>query len=239
MRMKMKTKLLFCAALFLSGVLYANAQASLIGALEKKDATEMNEKDLKEQEKQLSGEATKPEQKRSGFEISYLGVEDGFGLDFSLLMKGFYLSGGMTNGKDVKYGGKTIMQNIKGWYAGVGYNYRYYIVPRFYIEGRAGILYSHSSYEYKSGSDNRSSRAIPSNYGQNHSSSSSSSSSWEKESNGGIGLGIAPQIGICLFQAKSGSDLCLIGGYHWTFAEFKFDKEHKNDYFSVGIAVNF
>ena len=234
----MKTKLFFCVSMLCLSALHVNAQTSLIGLAEKKNATEMKEEDDSwEKEKRLDEETSNPEQKRSGFEISYLGVEDGYGLDFSLLAKGFYLGGGVTNGKDVKYGGETIARNRKGWYVGVGYNYRYYISSRFYIEGRARILYAHNSAEYNMGEVRSSSRAIPSNLGQNH--SSSSSSSWEKESDGGIGFGIAPQIGICLYQAKSGSDICLIGGYHWIFSEFKFDKEHKSDYFSVGLAVNF
>lgn len=150
----------------------------------------------------------KNEKSRSGMDFSYHAVENGFGLGFSMIFDYVVLNFSSISGDTDKY----ITKN-DAWRAGLGGNYRYWIANFIYAEGQAGIEYSHASLEYKIDSKNK-----------------------KKESDGNIGLFVTPRIGLKLFKLWD-IDWGVTAGYRWDFNKFKFDKEHTDDYFTIGISA--
>ena len=106
---------------------------------------------------------------------------------------------------------KSITKN-KGWRAGIGYNYRHWLTNRLYVEGIAGVQYSHATIEV---------------YG-------------EKESDGNLGLWASPKVGVLLFNIGGKTEPMWIGlqaGYRWDVNEFKFKKGYTADYFTIGFVI--
>ena len=56
---------------------------------------------------------------------------------------------------------------------------------------------------------------------------------WDTWGKGYFYVGATPRVGLN-FNGYS-----IFAGYRWDFLDFKFDKEHKGDYFTVGIAKLF
>lgn len=145
---------------------------------------------------------------QSGFDLSYLAVENGFGLGFSMIFNYVVVNFSGIIGDTDKY----ITKN-NAWRAGIGGNYRYWFVNFLYAEGQAGVEYSHASIEYKIDKNNK-----------------------EKDSDGNVGLFVTPRIGLKLFKLWD-IDWGITAGYRWDFNKFKFDKDHTDKYFTIGISA--
>ena len=76
-----------------------------------------------------------------------------------------------------------------------------------YIEGSAGVQYTHAKMQLK-GED--------------------------AKSDGNFGLFVTPKVGVKLFTWDE-TIWGVQAGYRWDFAEFKFSKEYTADYFTIGI----
>lgn len=170
------------------------------------------------------------EQKNSSVEFDYLNIEKGFGLGMNFVFNHILVTCATNSGNE----NNDYFRNASGWYAGLGYNYRYYFSNSFFIEGRAGVAYYHGSYEYKTETSSNKTRNAPLQLGKDK----TSSTKWEKESNGEFGMFISPRIGLKLFKIW-GNDLNVVAGYRWDFQKFKFKKENTADYFTAGISCAF
>lgn len=116
-----------------------------------------------------------------------------------------------------------------GWQIGIGGNYRYNISKVFYVEGRAGIGYYHWStkYKYQSGE-----KEVGPSWGNHH--TTVATYDYEKNTANEAELYVSPRVGVHLFK-----NLSIVAGYRWDFVKFKFDKEHTNDYFTIGASWGF
>jgi hypothetical protein len=90
----------------------------------------------------------------------------------------------------------------------VGGNYRYHIVKQFYVEGRMLAGWYNWNTKIKTGK----------------------SSSDEVNTNKAF-IGINPRIGLD-FDGWG-----ISAGYRWDYVDFKFDKDHKFDRFTIGISI--
>ena len=137
-----------------------------------------------------------------GLSIEYQAIENAFAAGFNIVYNHFGLLLSMVEGETNSYVTKN-----SGWRVGAGYNYRYWLNKSVYVEGTAGVEYSHSKVEYKEG---------------------------EGEKGGNFGLFATPKVGIKLFKWDD-TDWGIQAGYRWDFNKFKFSKEYTADYFTVGI----
>ena len=143
-----------------------------------------------------------------GASLEYLGIEDGFGLSYNLIIDHFLLSGRLISGET-----NSVVKSNEAWSVGVGYNYRYWLAKYLYVEGQAGVEYTHATLEYKD-----------------------SNKKTVKDSNGDFGLFLTPRIGLKLFKLWD-TDWGVVAGYRWDFNKFKFSKENTSDYFTIGLSV--
>ena len=122
----------------------------------------------------------------------------------------------------------TVKDNA-GWQIGIGGNYRYNISKVFYVEGRAGIGYYHwsSKYRYQSGE-----KEVGPSWGNHH--TTVATYDYKKNTANEAELYVSPRVGIHITKNFS-----IVAGYRWNFIKFKFDKEHTNDYFSIGASWGF
>ena len=146
------------------------------------------------------------EKSSASFDLSYQGIENGFGLGMTWVFNHFAINFSWLEGDTNQY----ITKN-EGWRAGIGLNYRHWLSDFFYIEGQAGIEYTHATLKMKGG---------------------------DKYSDGDFGLFLTPRIGIPLINISDGK-LGIVAGYRWDFNKFKFSKENTADYFTIGILGTF
>ena len=179
-----------------------------------------NKKELKEELKESNGSQVLEEKRNSGFEASYMALDGGFGIHYGFIFDGIALGGKFISGDENDY-----LRSNTGWGINLGYNWRHWLGKSFYIEARAGIQYLHQSYEYVAGTKTTTKVIL----GKTH---TFTSKVWKKESDGKLGLFLTPRIGLAL-----GESFAITAGYEWDFAEFKFDKGHTNDYFTIGLSV--
>lgn len=157
-----------------------------------------------------------------GLEVSYVKPEKGWGLDFTVAGKYFFFGGTTLFGKTTD----NIRDN-NAWRIGLGANVRHYLSNNFYIEGRTGLYYAHTSYEYKAGTHEEP-RYMLGGYRY------ITVTDWKKESEGDIAFAIKPTIGID-FSPKFG----IFVGYDIMWAKLKFDSDHKSDFWTFGLSFNF
>ena len=69
-------------------------------------------------------------------------------------------------------------------------------------------------------------------YGDNKKVYTTAVQKWDETSDGNFGLFVTPRVGLVL-----GKSIALTAGYEWNFLDFKFDKEHRSDYFTVGLSI--
>ena len=152
---------------------------------------------------QQVGESSE-EQPLGGFDLSYQALDGGFGMGLTWVFNSLVLNFSWLAGDTDKY-----IEKNEGWRAGVGFNYRHWLSDFLYIEGQAGLEYSHVTVKIKGG---------------------------DSESDGNLGLFVTPRVGIPLLtigDAKWG----IVAGYRWDFNKFKFKKEYTDDYFTIGIVA--
>ncbi|MBO7590299.1 MAG: hypothetical protein J6T05_01765 [Prevotella sp.] len=169
-----------------------------------------------------------------GLDIDYYGVEKGWGVGVEV-HKGFLLGFIYNHGETNDY----VTSNYS-WGMHLGYNYRYWIIPNsLYIEGRFGVGYADAKLEITTTTTKT--RTTEGRYIAGHylEGKTYTYEEKQKENLGGSDfyLMMSPRIGLNLFKFKNGGGVALTGGYRWTFTKFKFDKEHKADYFSAGICI--
>ena len=218
----MKKLMLFVCALFIAAT--TNAQKVLTDDVNRT-----------ENEKTSTAHGTDPEVNdlQGGFGLDYLGIEDGWGIGLNIpMMKYAVIDAGYSSA-----GSDGV--DVSSWYVGIGGHYRYWFNKWLFIEGNIGVLYGHTSIDIDYDSGSYSTRAKPNNFKDNvgTGSSSTGSDSYD-DSDGAFGLFFTPRLGIRLFKFGN-SDIALVGGYRWNFSDFKFDKEHTSDYFTIGIASIF
>lgn len=144
------------------------------------------------------------ERAKGGIDISYQAVDGGFGMGFSMVFNYLVFNVSWISGDTDKY-----IEKNEGWRAGVGLNYRHWLTDFLYIEGQAGVEYSHATLKMKGG---------------------------DKNSDGDFGMFVTPRVGVPLLNiadAKWG----IVAGYRWDFNKFKFSKEYTADYFTIGIVA--
>ena len=162
----------------------------------------------------------------SGFDFSYLAVDDGWGLGGDLLMGHFALGFKYIGGEENDY-----MKSNTSWILSAGYNHRFWLGEFFYIDARAGLQYMKSSYEMYAGTKTITNTI---GYGSNRKEYSYTVEVWEDGGDDGFGLYFTPRVGLAL-----GKSFAISAGYEWNFADFKFDKEHRIDYFTIGMSLIF
>jgi len=163
-------------------------------------------------------------------DMEYLNVDNGFGVAYSLIINRLLITGAASFGD-----GANNIRNVNSWYLGLGYNYRTYLNPILYVDLQAAAVYSGGSYEYVSGTETQTHTMI------SGTTWTTEKNIWSKESNSYINCLIHPRIGLKLFSFKlygDKTDFNLTAGYQWDFREFKFDKSHKQDYFTIGISLS-
>ena len=121
----------------------------------------------------------------------------------------------------------------KGKYVGIGGHYRYWFNKWLYCEGNLGVFYGNTSFEYEVEEVRTMHYDTPA-LGEGDRTYTATRT--EEDSDGGFGLFLTPRLGVKIFTLKNGNALSLGAGYRWNFGDFKFDKEHTSDYFSIGIA---
>lgn len=146
--------------------------------------------------------STQEEPLLGGISIEYQAIENAFAAGFNIVYNHVAFCLSMVEGDTNSYVTKN-----SGWRAGLGYNQRYWLNKFLYVEGTAGVEYSHSKVEYKDE---------------------------DGESGGNIGLFVTPKIGVKLFNWDD-TDWGIQAGYRWDFNEFKFSKAYTADYFTIGI----
>lgn len=159
----------------------------------------------------------------SSWDFSYLFVEDGWGLGIDLTAGHFNLGFNYAKGDETDY-----LKNNNSWSLSAGYNGRYWLSESFYIEARGGLQYTRGSYEIVTGTKEI---VKTIGYGSNKKTYTTTVNVWEEESSGNWGLYLNPRIGLAL-----GKSAAITAGYEWNFNDFKFDKEHTSDYFTVGLS---
>lgn len=137
-----------------------------------------------------------------GVSVEYQAIENSFAAGFNIVYNHFALCLSMMEGDTNSYVTKN-----SGWRAGLGYNYRYWLNKSIYVEGTAGVQYSHSKIEYQDE---------------------------EGESGGNLGLFATPKVGVKLFTWGDYT-WGIQAGYRWDFNKFKFSKAYTADYFTIGI----
>lgn len=112
----------------------------------------------------------------------------------------------------------------------VGGNYRYFLNKNFFVEGRMFVGYNHRYREYLAGKE-----YVHSTYGvgRTRDTKDEESDLWKTWGEGYMYVGVSPRIGINF------NGIAVNIGYRWDFEEFKFDKSHKDDKFTVGVAYLF
>ncbi len=161
----------------------------------------------------------------SGIDASYLAIEDGWGLGANFMYKNFTL-GLKFYGMDDAAG---FSENYYQLGVNIGYNLRYWLGKSFYVEARGGVQYLHYSYEFLA-SEEYVENVI--GYGDNKKVYTTTVQKWDETSDGNFGLFVTPRLGLVL-----GKSIALTAGYEWNFLDFKFDKEHRSDYFTVGLSI--
>lgn len=162
--------------------------------------------------------------KADAFSIDYMGIDGGFGINMDMTFGYLDINGGWISGKTNDY-----IKDNSGWQICVGGNYRYWLGKSFFIEGKAGVGYYHSSVEMRLPSGTKTTTIL----GKSHTSTTYTT---EKESNGEFGLYVSPRAGLHVGKI-AGCDWSIVAGYRWDFIKFKFDKDYTNDYFTIGISA--
>lgn len=170
--------------------------------------------------------AKKEDKINSSWDFSYLFVEDGWGLGLDLVANHFNLGFNYAKGDETDY-----LKNNSSWSLSMGYNGRYWLAESFYIEARGGVQYGSSSYEMVTGTK-QVTKTI--GYGSNKKTYTTTVNVWEEESDSSFGLYLNPRIGLAF-----GKSVAVTAGYEWNFNDFKFDKEHTSDYFTLGLSFLF
>lgn len=113
----------------------------------------------------------------------------------------------------------------------VGGNYRYFIGgDLFYVEGRIVIGYKHYWQDQLLGTQRE---EHISGFGNREEIKVTEYDIWDTYGKGYFYVGATPRVG---FNLKGYS---VFAGYRWDFLDFKFDKEHNGDYFTIGVAKLF
>lgn len=220
-------KKLFTCILLLCSCSILNAQITKQSAKDEKDSLKTvmkmsaNAKSSGDSEKDpLSGVSD------GVFELAYMGVEKGWGLDWKLAYKYIYLGFSFFDGET----NDDVTENSY-WRVGGGAQYRQYLAGGLYLQGNLGIYYLHNKLKYKAGTEYRHHTIL----GQDK---TYPVTIWEESSDGCAALSIRPIAGYA-FLAKSGAKFTIFGGYEWNFSKFKFDKAHTIDWWTVGFSVEF
>ena len=116
----------------------------------------------------------------------------------------------------------------------IGGNYRYFAYSNdffdLYLEGRVLLGYNHTFWNYVSGTKTA---RYETGFGRIKEWHEEKSDIKETYGKGQYYVGVTPRIGFNF------GDVSLVVGYRWDFNEFKFDKENKGDYFTIGLAYIF
>ncbi|MCI6823406.1 MAG: hypothetical protein MR881_07995 [Bacteroidales bacterium] len=221
-------KKLFTCILLLCSCSILNAQITKQSAKDEKDSLKTvmkmsaNAKSSGDSEKDpLSGVSG------GGVEFGYMGIEKGFGIDFKIAIKYFYLgfsyAGLETN--------ESITENSQ-WRVGGGALYRQYIVGGLFVQGNLGIYYQRSESKYKAGVEETHKTILGKDV-------TSYKDVWKETKDGCAALAIRPMAGYAFVTKNKETKVTIFGGYEWSFAKFKFDKAHKGDWWTVGFSVEF
>ena len=161
-----------------------------------------------------------------GFAIDYLTDGDFNGVGLNWAGRYFVVDGGYSSYSE---GGVS----TSSWNVGIGGHYRYWFNKWLYCEGNLGVFYGNTSFEYEVEEVRTMHYDTPA-LGEGDRTYTATRT--EEDSDGGFGLFLTPRLGVKIFTLKNGNALSLVAGYRWNFGDFKFDKEHTSDYFSIGIA---
>ena len=144
------------------------------------------------------------EREVGSFDLSYQAISGGFGMGITWVFNYLVINASFLSGDTDKY-----IEKNEGWRAGIGANYRHWLADFIYIEGQAGVEYSHSTIKMKGG---------------------------DKNSDGDVGLFVTPRVGIPFLNIAN-TKWGIVAGYRWDFNKFKFKKENTDDYFTIGIVA--
>ncbi|MCC8114135.1 MAG: hypothetical protein LIP03_09125 [Bacteroidales bacterium] len=148
----------------------------------------------------------------------------GWGLGLAIEGKYFMIEGNMNNGKT----SGDIKKN-ESWSVGLGLHHRWWIGGDiFYIEGSLGPQYVHSTLEYRVETGS-SSHTTPSGV-------TVTKHTYDTKDDGGSDFGwfITPRIGVRLYK-----DWCLTAGFRMESSKFKFSKDYRAEWVTVGLTVLF
>ncbi|MBR1879409.1 MAG: hypothetical protein IJ804_01440 [Prevotella sp.] len=146
------------------------------------------------------------EELKSSFDISYQAIENGFGLGMTWVFNHIVLNGSMISGETNSY-----IKKNEGWRIGLGLNYRHWLANFLFIEGQAGVEYTHGTVEIKVSKNETS-----------------------ENSEGNFGMFLTPRVGLKALKI-AGTDWGVVAGYRWDFNKFKFDKDYTAKYFTIGL----
>lgn len=121
----------------------------------------------------------------------------------------------------------TVSGPMDGWGAYLGLGTRYYLTPSIYIDGAAGLIYGHSSYEYKQCVGQETDYIFNRPYTHDVYET-------KKESNGNFGLYVLPRVSFMVFKGVG-----INIGYMMAAPKMKFDGFFDNGSIMLGICAGF
>lgn len=219
----MKIKTLLACALCLS---FTEMSAQTLTGNSSTDASSTAITKTTQTDTSVPSENDQKDKCNSSWDFSYLFVEDGWGLGIDAVFNHFNIGFKYAKGEENDY-----LKDNKSWALSMGYNGRYWLGPSIYIEARAGLQYVSASCEIVTGTKENTKTV---GYGSNKKTYTTTETIWEEVSDSNFGLYLNPRVGLAL-----GESVAVTAGYEWDISEFKFDKEHTNDYFTLGISYIF
>lgn len=156
-----------------------------------------------------------------GIEIAFMKPEEGGGYEYYVggIGKYYFLDYGMIWGKSTEY-----LRNHLFWRLGGGLQIRKYLTDFLYFEGRSGVYYGHTGYEYVSGSHTE--------YIGTHN-WSQQVKDWSKMKDGNVYFDLKPSIGIDFSESWG-----IIIGYDMMWYKFKLNSDYRSSFWTFGISIN-
>lgn len=193
------------AAVMLLGTLTVNAQNVVCNNYEDTDIKPLTDTETA---------VDMNEYKQWGITLEYLAVKKGWGLNMRSKFYNFEwdLSAQFGNTND-------IVTDNSSLHIDLGYAPRYWFSTYFFIEGYVGVGYASGSITTKTPVIKTSSKGY-----------TYSSSETTETKNHNFYLSLTPRIGVRISKSWA-----IQAGYRFDFAKFKFDKEYRADYFTIGV----
>lgn len=160
------------------------------------------------------------------FDFGFHDIEIDKKIEADLIYKYFLVGGSYGGQKDKIEEGDFQHKNTQRFDAHIGGDYSYFFGPNFFIEGRLILGYAHAFHKYLVGMKTE---EHISGFGRIEKKNREQHEVWKTWGEGDIYVGVTPRIGLKF------DNVSIVAGYRWDFAQFKFDKDHRGDYCTIGL----